>query len=76
MLPVPRLAAAPGPSAASRTSTTDDRLWGGTVEDIRQTVTHGIRFEADADTRYSQMPAFGDILSAEEIAGSCSMSGA
>jgi cytochrome c oxidase cbb3-type subunit 3 len=47
----------------------DDWLWGGTAADIQQTVTHGIRYEADADARYSEMPAFGDILSAEEIDG-------
>lgn len=45
----------------------DDWLWGGTVDDIHQTVTHGIRWEEDDDTRYSEMPAFGDILSNEEI---------
>ena len=45
----------------------DDWLWGGTVEDIRQTVAHGIRDEADPDGRFSQMPAFGEILSPEEI---------
>jgi cytochrome c oxidase cbb3-type subunit 3 len=47
----------------------DDWLWGGTVEDIIQTVTHGIRYDDDPDTRFSQMPAFGDILSNEEIDG-------
>ena len=45
----------------------DDWLWGGTVDDIQQTVTHGIRDEADPDTRFSQMPAFGEILEPEEI---------
>jgi cytochrome c oxidase cbb3-type subunit 3 len=45
----------------------DDWLWGGTVEDIQQTVTHGIRDEADLDTRFSLMPEFGGILSAREI---------
>jgi len=47
----------------------DDWLWGGTTEEIYQTVLHGIRYEADPDTRFSQMPAFGDILEADEIAG-------
>jgi cytochrome c oxidase cbb3-type subunit 3 len=46
----------------------DDWLWGGTVDDIYLTVTHGIRWAADADTRYSEMPAFADMLSTEEIA--------
>ena len=46
----------------------DDWLWGGTIEDIAYTVTHGIRNEQSPDTRWSQMTAFGEILSAEEIA--------
>lgn len=45
----------------------DDWLWGGTVADIVQTVTHGIRYEPDPDTRISQMPAFGEMLKPEEI---------
>lgn len=47
----------------------DDWLWGGTAADVQQTVTHGIRYDADADTRYSQMPAFGEMLAPEEIDG-------
>lgn len=34
-------------------------LWGGTLEEIHTTLLHGIRFAADDDTRYSEMPAFG-----------------
>lgn len=45
----------------------DDWLWGGTIEDIHQTISHGIRYEADLDTRASEMPAFGEFLSEEEI---------
>ena len=45
----------------------DDWLWGGTAVDVQQTVTHGIRFDADADSRYSQMPAFGEMLEPAEI---------
>jgi cytochrome c oxidase cbb3-type subunit III len=45
----------------------DDWLWGGTVTDIAYTVTHGIRNEQSPDTRWTQMPAFGDILTPEEI---------
>jgi len=37
----------------------DDWLWGGSLETIRTTIQHGIRFAGDADTRVSQMPAFG-----------------
>ena len=45
----------------------DDWLWGGTAADIQQTVTHGIRDEANPDARFSQMPAFRDILQPQEI---------
>ena len=37
----------------------DDWLWGGKIEDIYKTLQHGIRYEADADTRMSMMPSFG-----------------
>ena len=46
----------------------DDWLWGGTVEDIHATISHGIRNETDDDARFSQMPAFGEMLEPEEIA--------
>lgn len=46
-------------------------LWGGTMEDIHFTVTHGIRNETDPDeeARYSEMPAFGrdEILEPAQI---------
>ena len=45
----------------------DDWLWGGTVADIHQTVTHGIRDETDFDTRFNMMPAFGGMLPDDEI---------
>ncbi|PIE11964.1 MAG: cytochrome-c oxidase, cbb3-type subunit III [Rhodobacterales bacterium] len=45
----------------------DDWLWGGTMDDIVYTVTHGIRNEQDGEARWSEMPAFGDILPEEEI---------
>ena len=47
----------------------DDWLWGGSIEDIHYTVTHGIRNEDDWDARYSAMPAFGrdELLTSEEI---------
>lgn len=45
----------------------NDWLWGGSIEDIYLTIGHGIRFESDDETRYSEMPAFGDILEEEEI---------
>ena len=45
----------------------DDWLWGGTFEDIVLTVRHGIRNDTDDDARFSQMPAYGEILEADEI---------
>ena len=45
----------------------DDWLWGGDLAAIHQTITHGIRSDADGDTRWSQMPAFGEILEPEQI---------
>lgn len=46
----------------------DDWLWGGSIEAIAYTVTHGIRNDTDDDTRYAEMPAFGDdYLEGEEI---------
>ncbi len=45
----------------------DDWLWGGTFDDIALTVRHGVRNDTDDDARYSQMPAFGDILEEFEI---------
>ncbi|MCI5109114.1 MAG: cytochrome-c oxidase, cbb3-type subunit III [Marivita sp.] len=45
----------------------DDWLWGGDIEAIHTTITHGIRNEEDPDARWSQMPAFGDMLAEEEI---------
>lgn len=45
----------------------DDWLWGGDVDNIMLTVQHGIRNETDGDARYSEMPAFGEMLEAAEI---------
>ncbi|AWI84077.1 cytochrome-c oxidase, cbb3-type subunit III [Alloyangia pacifica] len=48
----------------------DDWLWGGSIEEIHTTITHGIRNEDDPDARYSEMPAFGrdGLLEREQIA--------
>ena len=46
----------------------DDWLWGGSLSDIHLTIRHGIRQEGDDDTRFSEMPAFGEILERSEIA--------
>ncbi len=42
-------------------------LWGGTIEEIHYTVSHGVRNETDPDARFSQMPAFGQILEPKQI---------
>jgi cytochrome c oxidase cbb3-type subunit 3 len=44
----------------------NDWLWGGTIDDIYTTISHGIRAD-DPDTRTSEMPAFGEMLKPEEI---------
>ena len=46
----------------------DDWLWGGEIEQIAYSIRHGIRNDIDDDAHYSQMPAYGEILSNEEIA--------
>lgn len=46
----------------------DDWLWGGTIDDIHFTISHGIRNDDDPDARYSEMTAFDEILTDEEIA--------
>ncbi|MGK2286436.1 cytochrome-c oxidase, cbb3-type subunit III [Pedomonas sp. V897] len=47
----------------------DDWLWGGDLATIHQTIQHGIRFEADENTRLSMMPAFGrdGLLDAQQL---------
>jgi cytochrome c oxidase, cbb3-type, subunit III len=45
----------------------DDWLWGGSIDAIYTTIQHGIRNATDADARISQMPAFGDILTRDQI---------
>lgn len=45
----------------------DDWLWGGTLADIHQTIKHGIRAQDD-EGRLSEMPAYGEIFSQNEIA--------
>jgi cytochrome c oxidase cbb3-type subunit III len=47
----------------------NDWLWGGALEQIHQTLTNGIRYTANPDTRDSAMLAFGadGILKPEQI---------
>ena len=46
----------------------DDWLWGGSIEDISQTISYGVRADHD-ESRFSQMPAFlvDELLSRDEI---------
>jgi len=44
----------------------DDWLWGGTLDHIYQTIAHGVR-NADPATRFSEMPAFKDMLQPKEV---------
>lgn len=48
----------------------DDWLWGGSLDDIHATISHGIRWDEDDETRFSEMPKFktDEILSDGEIA--------
>ena len=46
----------------------DDWLWGGDLTALQTTIQHGIRFEQDENTRFSQMPKFGDFMEKEDIA--------
>ena len=47
----------------------DDWLWGGTVDSIRTTLVHGVRWPQDDDTRLSAMPRFGvdELLTPAQI---------
>ncbi len=45
----------------------DDWLWGGDLTAIETTIRHGIRYDGDENTRFSQMPAFGEILEGADI---------
>ncbi len=47
----------------------DDWLWGGSIDQIYTTLTHGVRYDADPDTRLNIMPNFGAdaILTTEQI---------
>ena len=45
----------------------DDWLWGGDLASIHFTIEHGARNPDHDQTRMSQMPAFGQMLSADQI---------
>lgn len=46
----------------------DDWIWGGTLEDIELSIRHGIRWDADDNTRMNDMPAFvrDEMLTSQE----------
>lgn len=48
----------------------NDWLWGGSIEDIHTTISHGVRNDDDDDARWSEMPRFGadGLLEEEQIA--------
>lgn len=48
----------------------NDWLWGGDIEAIHATISHGIRSATDPDTRFSEMPKFGadGLMEPEQIA--------
>jgi cytochrome c oxidase cbb3-type subunit 3 len=63
-------AGAAGAMAAGYPNLNDDAwLWGGQMHEIYQTVAHGIRWDADPDSRFSQMPSYGvdELLTEDEI---------
>lgn len=47
----------------------DDWLWGGTIDQIYATITHGVRSPTDPDTHYNVMPNFGTeaLLTGDQI---------
>lgn len=45
----------------------DDWMWGGDMQALDYTITHGIRNPDHAETRLSQMPAFEGVLNPGEI---------
>ena len=48
----------------------DEWLWGGSLDEIYVSVAHGIRYDGDPDTRFSEMPAFqrDGLLTSREVA--------
>ena len=43
-------------------------IWGGTIDEIYATISHGARSASDSDTHYNLMPSFGDgILERAQI---------
>lgn len=45
----------------------NDWLWGGDITEIYETISHGVRADEDVETRYSEMTAFAELLSRDDI---------
>lgn len=45
----------------------DEWLWGGSIDEIHATIAHGVRYDADEDTRIGEMPAFGEFMERDQI---------
>jgi cytochrome c oxidase cbb3-type subunit 3 len=45
----------------------DEWIWGGTIDQIYQTIAHGARSPTDPDTNYNIMPSFADVLTPEQV---------
>lgn len=47
----------------------DAWIWGGTIDDIYTTISHGVRSPTDPDTRFNLMPNFGadEMLDSDSI---------
>lgn len=48
----------------------DEWIWGGDLQALHTSISHGIRNDQDDDARYSEMPAFGadELLERDQIA--------
>jgi len=44
----------------------NDWLWGGSIDAIYTTISHGIRSD-DPDTRFSEMPSFTDVIQPDQV---------
>ena len=45
----------------------DEWVWGGTIDQIYQTIAHGSRSPTDPDTHFNIMPSFTDVLTPEQV---------
>lgn len=47
----------------------DEWIWGGTIEQIYATISHGVRSDLDSETHVNFMPSFGvdDFLTSQQI---------